>query len=404
MQYEPGISAARAGAMASGLARIVSLLAAPLALCGGMIAATAGECPGNPSALGTSRTIVVDPREHGRIGTMDYAETLPLVDREVVLTFDDGPIPPHTPKILDMLAAECVRATYFIVGEMAREYPALVRRAHDEGHTIGTHSMNHPIKFRAQSVERGNMQIDDGIAATAKALGGPDKVAPFFRFPGFGHTAAAHAHAAAQGLQVWGADIPADDWHKIGGREVARRALNRLESKGKGILLLHDIHARTVEALPIILAELKARGFRVVHVVPSSAERPATVTTMAQWLPHSRSAPAVPVILIANVQDPEGESLMRRSDAELCDLSPAMPQASFRTAVRKRIQMATAGEINLPYIDPGQPKAAHAKAIEVKVKASKQEPANGAKAKAPPAKVATAATASPPRVEMHAVH
>ena len=130
--------------MGSGLARIVCLLAAPLALCGGIVAASAGECPGNPDALGTSRTIVVDPRDHIRIGTMDYAETLPLADREVVLTFDDGPIPPYTTRVLDILAAECVHATYFIVGEMAKEYPALVRRAYDAGHTIGTHSMNHP--------------------------------------------------------------------------------------------------------------------------------------------------------------------------------------------------------------------------------------------------------------------
>ena len=113
-----------------------------------------------------------------------------MLDREVVLTFDDGPIPPYTGKVLDILAAECVKATYFIVGTMAREYPALVRRAYDEGHTIGTHSMTHPIRFRALSVERANAQIDDGIAATAAALGDPDKLAPFFRFPGFGHTAA----------------------------------------------------------------------------------------------------------------------------------------------------------------------------------------------------------------------
>ena len=102
---------------------------------------------------------------------MDYAETLPLADREVVLTFDDGPIPPYTGKILEILAAECIHANYFIVGEMAREYPALVRSVYDAGHTIGTHSMNHPYRFRALSVERGNSQIDDGIAAVAAALG-----------------------------------------------------------------------------------------------------------------------------------------------------------------------------------------------------------------------------------------
>ena len=199
-----------------------------------------------------------------------------MLDREVVLTFDDGPIPPYTGKVLDILAAECVKATYFIVGTMAKEYPALVRRAYDEGHTIGTHSMTHPFRFRALSVERANAQIDDGIAATAAALGDPDRLAPFFRFPGFGHTGPAHEHAASRGLMVWGADVPADDWHKLGPREVARRAVQRLEYKGKGILLLHDIHQRTVDALPLILKELKERGFRVVHVVPANAERAPT--------------------------------------------------------------------------------------------------------------------------------
>ena len=207
---------------------------------------------------------------------MDYAETLPLVDKEVVLTFDDGPIPPYTGKVLDILASECVKATYFIVGSMAREYPALVRRAYDEGHTIGTHSMTHPILFRELSVEQANMQIDDGIAATAAALGDPDKARAVLPFPGLRtyrrRPSSTPPNAASM---VWGADVPADDWRKIGPREVARRAVMRLEAKGKGILLLHDIHQRTVEALPVILEELKARGFRVVHVVPAERGAPA---------------------------------------------------------------------------------------------------------------------------------
>ena len=104
--------------------RLTWLIFAGLAV--GLTAAAASDCPDRPGALGVSRTIVVDPREHGRIGTMSYAETLPLADKEVVLTFDDGPIPPRTDKILAILAAECVKATYFIVGTMAREYPHLV--------------------------------------------------------------------------------------------------------------------------------------------------------------------------------------------------------------------------------------------------------------------------------------
>src|SRR6516225_10160389 len=81
-------------------------------------AAAASECPGNPNAIGTSRTIVVDPVEHPRLGSMQYREGLPLKDHEVVLTFDDGPLSPKTNHVLDTLAHECVKATFFLVGEM----------------------------------------------------------------------------------------------------------------------------------------------------------------------------------------------------------------------------------------------------------------------------------------------
>ena len=372
--------------MVSGLARIACLLAAPLVLCSSLAAASAGECPGNPTALGTSRTIVVDPREHTRIGTMDYAETLPLRDREVVLTFDDGPIPPHTDRILDMLAAECVLATYFIVGEMAKEYPALLRRVADAGHTIGSHSMNHPIRFRALLGDRGNAQIDNGIAAIAAALGDAGKVAPFFRFPGFGHTPTAHEHAAVQGLMVWGADFPADDWHKISGHEVARRALQRLEAKGKGILLLHDIHRRTVEAMPIILAELKARGFRVVHVVPASAGRPATVTAAADWRPGSRPN-LPPVILIADVRDPEGNGIARKTATELCSLNPTGETTGM--AARRQSRAV---------------RMAHTEVEPAKVATLQVGPIRGMQAKGkPPSQVANAAPAPMRRADIHSI-
>src|ERR1051325_5953490 len=93
----------------------------------GAAPASPAECPGNPGALGTSRTLVVDPREHPRIGTMQYDETLPLQDHEVVLTFDDGPLPPNSTKVLDILASQCVKATFFIIGRMARSFPEGVR-------------------------------------------------------------------------------------------------------------------------------------------------------------------------------------------------------------------------------------------------------------------------------------
>ena len=243
----------------------------------------AADCPGHPDAIGTSRTLVVDPTDHRKIGTMSYSETLPLADHEVVLTFDDGPLPPYTNRVLDILDSQCVKATYFIVGVMAKSSPELVKRIAERGHTIGTHSMNHPIKFRRLSAEAGIAQFDNGIAATTAALGDAGKLAPFFRFPGFGWTEPVQTYAAAHDVMIWGADMPADDWRRISAKEVAKRAISRIEAKGKGVLLLHDIHQRTVEALPVILKELKERGYRIVHVVPSSAERPATPTVASDW-------------------------------------------------------------------------------------------------------------------------
>ena len=134
-------------------------------------AAAAGECKGNPNALGTSRVITVDAAEHGRIGTMQYPQTLPLADHELVLTFDDGPLPPHSTRVLDILASECVRATFFLVGSMAAYHPALVRRAFQEGHTIATHTQNHPAKILALSAAEVETDIDDGITSVSKALG-----------------------------------------------------------------------------------------------------------------------------------------------------------------------------------------------------------------------------------------
>src|ERR1700734_3046917 len=107
--------------------------------------ASAADCPGHPNAIGTSRTLVVDPREHPRIGVMQYPETLPLADHEVVLTFDDGPLPRNSNQILDILAAQCVKATFFEIGRMAQAYPEGVRKLAAAGHSIGTHTEDHPL-------------------------------------------------------------------------------------------------------------------------------------------------------------------------------------------------------------------------------------------------------------------
>jgi peptidoglycan-N-acetylglucosamine deacetylase len=249
--------------------------------------ASAAECPGNPNAIGTSRTLVVDPREHRLIGTMQYRETLPLADHEVVLTFDDGPLPRNSNQVLDILASQCVKATFFIIGQMAQSSPEGVRKLFAAGHSIGTHTQTHPLSMDRMPIERAMQQIDDGIASTRAALGeNADALAPFFRIPGLLRADKVEDYLASQGIQTWSADFPADDWHRISPQRVHDFAINRLEAKGKGILLLHDIQARTVAALPRILDTLKARGYHIVHVVPATAERPATRTEPQQWLLH----------------------------------------------------------------------------------------------------------------------
>lgn len=131
---------------AGGVMRVIAIVIC--CLFGGLIPAMANSCRGNPNAIGTSRTITVEPSELPRIGSMQYRTTLPLNDHEVAITFDDGPLPPYTNNILDTLAAECVKVTYFLVGRQANAYQDFVRRIYNAGHSIGTHSQNHPPHLR----------------------------------------------------------------------------------------------------------------------------------------------------------------------------------------------------------------------------------------------------------------
>lgn len=244
-------------------------------------AAVAAECP--PGALGVSRTIVVDPSEHVRLGAFQYSESLPLRDREIVLTFDDGPLPPYTNRILDLLASECVKATFFLVGRMVRAYPSVVQRIYNDGHTIANHSQSHPFTFHRMTVDQASHEIEGGFDSLRAVLGNPKAVAPFFRIPGLLRQSSVEQYLAVHNYMTWSVDLAADDWTRIPGQEVARRAVSRMEARGRGILLLHDIQPATALAFPEILRELKARGFKIVHVVPATADRPKTVTEPELW-------------------------------------------------------------------------------------------------------------------------
>lgn len=267
--------------------------------------ASAEEACANPNALGVSRTLVVDPTEHPLIGSMQYRETLPLRDHEVVITFDDGPLPPNTGRILDILASQCVKANYFMVGRMAQVYPKWVAKVAAAGHTIGTHSQNHPLSFNRMPLDRAEHEVADGIASVKAALG--HDPAPFFRIPGLLRIKRVEDYLISQHIQTWSADFPADDWKHISDKEILKRALSRLEVHHKGILLLHDIHPGTALMLPTLLSELKARGYHIVHVVAAGPGLPKTPTSPEQWLSHPpkleppivAAAPAPPATPVA---------------------------------------------------------------------------------------------------------
>ncbi len=252
--------------------------AAVVGLSIGLLAAVphahAAECPGHPDALGTSRVIEIDPAAVPMIGTMQYPSSLPLADKEVVLTFDDGPLPPKTTHVLDVLASECIKANYFIVGSMAKAYPDVLRRIQKEGHVIGTHSQSHPHYFDHQSVAQMEYQIDQGIESVAEVLGDRNAVAPFFRIPGLRGTTEIERIIFSRGLNIWSADLPVDDWKHISPNEIVHRAMRRLDAKGKGVILLHDIQKSTAAAMPELIRRLKAGGYRIVQVVPKGAGEP----------------------------------------------------------------------------------------------------------------------------------
>ena len=242
-------------------------------LLGGATPALAATCE-RPGALGTARVMEVEIPAGGLfVGTKSYRETLALAPKEVVLTFDDGPAGATTDRVLAALEQDCVRATFFVVGQMAAARPEQLRRIAASGHTIGHHSMTHVI-MNTVPHERGRADIEQGWRTVDRILGGHDgarPATPFFRFPGFAPTKALSDWLAAERVGVFGADFWGSDWTKITSDALLAQVLTRLEEKQGGILLLHDIHAHTAAMVPRLLAELKARGYRVVHIVPKGA-------------------------------------------------------------------------------------------------------------------------------------
>lgn len=231
--------------------------------------AQGSSCQAGPNALGVSRTVNVDAEHGPRFGNNQYPERHVLRDGEVVLTFDDGPHPVYTRAVLDALEAHCTRATFFLVGHRALGQSALVREMARAGHNIATHTWSHQDLARLDATAARN-EIELGISAVQRALGAP--AAPFFRFPYLSDPGALQAHLKARNTGIFSIDIDAYDYRTRSPTAVVRNVMTSLEAKRKGIVLMHDIQPSTAGAIRTLLDELKARGYRVVHLRPSQGQ------------------------------------------------------------------------------------------------------------------------------------
>jgi len=229
-------------------------------LCGVTVAAAGGEAACPADALGTSRTLTL-PREAAAYGRQQHAP-LPLRAGEVVLTFDDGPRPESTPLVLKALQAECVRATFFMVGEPMLAHPELAREVRAQGHGVGLHSFRHPHLSTLPEAEQ-LADLQQVEAAYRQVFGGR---AAAFRFPFLEETSTLRAALAGSRTTLMSVDLGVEDWEPQSAQQMADKLTQRLAASGGGIVLLHDVQDQTAAALPLLLRTLRAHGYRVVHL------------------------------------------------------------------------------------------------------------------------------------------
>jgi peptidoglycan/xylan/chitin deacetylase (PgdA/CDA1 family) len=237
--------------------------AAPPAAAPAAAAPPAPPCA-NPNALGIARTVEIDPTGGPGFGMEQYKAYDFLEPKEVVLTFDDGPQVNTTKAVLDALAQHCTKATFFSLGKMALGMPEILREVARQGHTIGTHTFSHANLRKMKTDQEAIDEMERGLSAVHRALGGP--VAPFFRFPFLYDTPAMLKHLGERNIAIFSDDLDSRDYTPQTPEHLVQSIMARLDKKGKGIILMHDIQPHTAKAVPALLDELKAKGYKIVHV------------------------------------------------------------------------------------------------------------------------------------------
>ena len=324
------------------------------ALCLGLASAQparADGCPDPATALGVSRVIDIDASGGPIFGSMTQREKEPsfLGPREVVLTFDDGPAPRITNPILDTLDRFCTKATFFNVGEMALAYPKTVQEVLARGHTVGTHTWSHPLNLRRLTVDKAIDQIERGFAAVALAAGTP--IAPFFRFPGLSDSDELMSHLQMRGIAAFTVDVVSNDSYIGSPDRIAARALEYAEKHNGGILLFHDIKSATAKALPKVLTELKAKGFKVVHLRSRYPFSP-----IPSYEPELKPLLAKAPVVAAGTLVPFFAMPLTADGGEM-PTSELAPVARARTLVSPATTPSTETAVTEPEADPAKARA-----------------------------------------------
>ena len=232
-----------------------------------------------PDAIGLSRIVQIDTTGGPAFGTEHFKQYDFLRDKEVVLTFDDGPWPENTPMVLKALEDNCIKATFFEIGEHATWAPQISRELAAAGMTVGSHTWSHKDLAKnpyAKDIEQAKAEIEMGVSAVTRAVGAP--IAPFFRFPDLQQPPDLLTYLGSRNIATFSTDIDSFDFKIRRPEQVVQSVMTKLKKRGKGIVLMHDFQRGTAEAMPELLRQLKANGFKVVHMVPA-----APVTTLPKY-------------------------------------------------------------------------------------------------------------------------
>ena len=222
-----------------------------------------------PGGMGLSRIVEIDTTGGPGFGFEHFKQYDFLRDKEIVLTFDDGPWPENTPAVLKALADNCLKATFFEIGEHATWHPEITKQVVEAGHTVGSHTWSHKDLAKnpyASDLDLAKQEIEMGVSAVHMAAGAP--IAPFFRFPSLQHPPTLLTYLGERNIASFSTDIDSFDFKMHKPQQVIESVMSKLAKHGKGIILMHDFQRATAEAMPELLRQLKAAGYKVVHVVP----------------------------------------------------------------------------------------------------------------------------------------